>query len=199
MPAFDETPAPAEGPWLQAARERLARLPENPTPDDVDALLDRLVSLPWVPGCPDAGALAQSATSRRYRRHLIAGGPEQGYTALLIAWPPGYRTPLHDHDGLWGIELVLEGALAIEEFRKEDVSDDPRLDHQRTLILGIGDATSFTHDDYVHACRNLSAQRPALSLHVYGGVLDGYSTFHTSTNGRATATRRRAGIDTVMI
>ena len=84
MPAFDETPAPAEGPWLQAARERLARLPENPTPDDVDALLDRLVSLPWVPGCPDAGALAQSATSRRYRRHLIAGGPEQGYTALLI-------------------------------------------------------------------------------------------------------------------
>ncbi len=199
MQTTHETPIPADARWLGDTRERLRTLPRDPRQGDIEALRDRLSSLPWLPGCPDAARLAQHDSAQRYRRHLIGGGAADGWTALLIAWPPGHRTPLHDHDGLWGIELVLEGALAIEEFRKDGSGGEPRLEHERTLILGIGDATAFTQDDYVHACRNLSAQRPALSLHVYGGVLDGYSTFHTGMLGRATPTRRRAGIDAVMI
>lgn len=199
MATFDKKPVAVDHPWIHAARERLRALPKKPQQADIEALLGRLASLPWVNGCPGADALAQARTPQRYRRHLIDGDAERGYTALLIAWPPGHRTPLHDHDGLWGIELVLEGALVIEEFRKDDSIGEARLEHERTLILGIGDATSFTRPDYVHACRNLSAQRAALSLHVYGGELDTYSSFHTDTRGRATATRRRAGIDAVMI
>ena len=199
MQAINETALAADATWLAATRERLRALPRDPHQDDIEALRDRLSSLPWLRGCPDAAQLAPQDSTRHYRRHRIGGGAAQGWTALLIAWPPGHRTPLHDHDGLWGIELVLEGALAIEEFRKNDLDGEARLEHERTLILGIGDATAFTQDDYVHACRNLSAQRPALSLHVYGGVLDGYSTFHTGMFGRATPTRRRAGIDAVMI
>ncbi|MBN8481668.1 MAG: cysteine dioxygenase family protein [Xanthomonadales bacterium] len=199
MRTTDPTPLPADAGWLAAARERLGRLPRTALGHDIEALRDALSDLPWLPGCPDAARLARHDRGQRYRRHLIGGSAVHGWTALLIAWPPGHRTPLHDHDGLWGIELVLEGALAIEEFRKNDHDGEASLEHERTLILGIGDATAFTHEDYVHACRNLSAQRPALSLHVYGGVLDGYSTFHTGTLGRATPTRRRAGIDAVMI
>lgn len=199
MRIIDPTPPPADPAWLAAARERLRSLPADPRPHDIEALRDRLAPLPWLPHCPVAADLVRGDSAERYRRHLIGGDAARGWTALLIAWPPGHRTPLHDHDGLWGIELVLEGALAIEEFRKDDLDGEARIEHERTLILGIGDATAFTRDDYVHACRNLSAQRPALSLHVYGGVLDGYSTFHTGVNGRATPTRRRAGIDAVMI
>ena len=33
------------------------------------------------------------------------------YTGLIMVWPAGYSTPIHDHNGLWGIEWVLQGAL----------------------------------------------------------------------------------------
>jgi predicted metal-dependent enzyme (double-stranded beta helix superfamily) len=185
--------------WTRSLRLRIGTLPADPGPGDIENLLDRLTPVAWLAGCPDTRSLDLAHLPRRYRRHLVAGGSDDGYTALLIAWPPGYQSPVHDHAGLWGIELVLEGALAIEEFSRDGVAGEPALAHERTLILGIGDAASFTRPDYVHACRNLSSQQPALSLHVYGGVLDEYSAFHTSSRGRYTTTRQRAGIDAVMI
>jgi predicted metal-dependent enzyme (double-stranded beta helix superfamily) len=185
--------------WAEAVRIRIGDLPPQPDTWDIEQLRDRLTSVAWLSGSPTAASVEPSNLPRRYRRHLIATGSNSSYTALLIAWPPGYRTPLHDHDGLWGIELVIDGALAIEEFGKGGEAREPALEHQRTLILGIGDATAFTSPGYVHSCRNLSAQRTALSLHVYGGVLDEYSTFHTTTLGHYTATRQRASIDTVLI
>ncbi len=199
MADFQDNPFAADGPWIRTVRERLRALPAEAGTADIETLRDRLASLPWLAGCPEAALLARAGGAPQQRRHRIARDAGNGCTALLIAWPPGHRTPLHDHDGLWGIELVLEGALAIEEFRKDESSGATRLDHERTRILGIGDAISFTAADYVHACRNLSARRPALSLHVYGGELDAYSAFHTDTCGLATATRRRAGLDAVLI
>ncbi len=199
MATSHPNPGAVDPAWLHAARERLRELPHAPGPTDIEPLLDRLASLPWINACPSADALVQTRTPPRYRRLLIDGDARRGYTALLIAWPPGHRTPLHDHDGLWGIELVLEGALMVEEFRRSDTPGATFLEHERSLILGIGDAVSFANPDYVHSCRNLSVQRAALSLHVYGGKFDTYSAFNTDTLGRATATRRRAGIDAMMI
>lgn len=185
--------------WIDAVRLRIGALPESPDEHDIEALRERLTAVPWLADCPSAASAHYADLPRQYRRHLIADDPAHNYTALLIAWPQGYRTPLHDHDGLWGIELVIEGALAIEEFAKTGTPDDPTLAHERTLILGIGDATAFTGPGYVHSCRNLSAHKPALSLHVYGGVLDTYSAFHTHMLGRYTATRLRANIDSVLV
>ena len=184
--------------WADAVRTRIGELPHAPGQRDVENLLDRLIQVPWLPGCPCADTFDTDGPPRRYRRHLLASGARDGYSALLISWPPGHQTPLHDHDGLWGIELVLDGAIAIEEFTRSGMPRYPALEHRRTLILGIGDATKFTRGEYVHSCRNLSAQRQALSLHVYGGVLEEYSTFHTGLHGRCTTTRTRAIVDTVL-
>lgn len=185
--------------WAEAVRVRIGALPQNPDTWDIEQLRDRLTSIAWLSGCPSADTFETRFAPQRYRRHLIAADAAHGFTALLIAWPPGHRTPLHDHDGLWGIELVIDGALAIEEFSTSGEHAESTLGHQRTLILGIGDATAFAGAGYVHSCRNLSAQRAALSLHVYGGVLGEYSAFHTSTQGRYTTTRQRADIDAVLI
>jgi predicted metal-dependent enzyme (double-stranded beta helix superfamily) len=185
--------------WIQAVRVRIGDLPKNPDTWDIEELRDRLTSVAWLTDGPSVAALTPSDLPRQFRRHLIATGAEDRYTALLIAWPPGHRTPLHNHNGLWGIELVIDGALAIEEFQKSNIEHDPTLQHQRTLILGIGDAMAFSGTQYIHSCRNLSAQRMALSLHVYGGVLDEYSTFQTSSLGRFTETRQHATIDAALI
>lgn len=185
--------------WIEAVRIRIGDLPQQPDTWDIEQLRDRLTSVAWLTDGPAAASIEPSQVPRQYRRHLIASGADQSYTALLIAWPPGHRTPLHNHNGLWGIELVIDGALAIEEFVKGSDNREDALEHQRTLILGIGDATAFSGPGYIHSCRNLSAQRMALSLHVYGGVLDEYSTFHTSTLGQYTETRQCANLDAVLI
>ena len=53
-----------------------------------------------------------------------------------------------------------------------------------TVGGGIGDAAACSGRDYAHVCRNLSANRTALSLHVYGGALERYATYSKVRGGR---------------
>ena len=84
----------------------------------------------------------------------------------------------------------------------EDAVADPvrRLRRSRDIVftvtlLGIGDHTTFTEEDYAHRCRNLSAQRPTLSLHVYGGVLERYRAYDRDTEGRWDSAPQRAELE----
>jgi predicted metal-dependent enzyme (double-stranded beta helix superfamily) len=175
------------GTQLQAA---LLGLSSEVTSAEIDAVRQSLSSLVWLEGCPRAHR-ARSDEQLTYRRQLIGAAPDRAYTALLITWPPGHVTPVHDHSQLWGIELVLDGALEVREFVS---SGDESVDLQftRSVMLGAGDATTFIDPSYVHSCRNLSDTKPALSLHVYGGVLDDYRLFHQSEDGRFSTVRKRA-------
>ena len=56
-------------------------------------------------------------------RWLFEREREGRYTGLIMVWPPGYSTPIHDHDGLWGIEWVLQGALGVDDFEVVDRGD----------------------------------------------------------------------------
>ncbi len=118
---------------------------------------------------------------------------------MLIAWPPNHQTPLHDHGGLWGIELVLDGVLAVKEYQVGPDLGPVELRLQRTQILGAGDAAVFSGRDYVHSCRNLSPNRPALSLHLYGGALQSYATFAADEFGYCQPSRQQARCDAVTI
>ncbi len=89
-------------------------------------------------------------------------------------------TPIHDHDGLWGIELVIRGRLHVDEFLLEDGTPNKR----RALDLNLSEAAVFDRPDYAHACSNPSQDTPALSLHVYGGTLEHYATY--SAHGSVT-------------
>jgi predicted metal-dependent enzyme (double-stranded beta helix superfamily) len=115
-------------------------------------------------------AKAEEARSS-YRRWLVAEGSK--FSAILIGWPPGFTTPVHDHDGLWGIELVLCGTLHVEEFELD------RSGHRRMPALDLAPNTAaiFDNPKYAHACSNSSPTVPALSLHVYGGSLSAYTAY----------------------
>lgn len=185
--------------WSSALRNVTAGLGGDLSPDDVATLRDQLTELVWTDGCPRADSFFAKTQTPRYRRQMIAAAPDGGYTMLLIAWPPGYVTPLHDHSGLWGIELVLDGALQVEEFFSDGDIASPTLQPQRTLMLGSGDSAVFIDPAYVHRCRNLSLQHPALSLHVYGGVLDNYQSFVGVSHQQYRASPQRAVLDAVSI
>ena len=94
---------------------------------------------------------------------------------------------------------MLDGALEVEEFAIGGELEQPQLTAQRTLMLGTGDAAVFTGRRYAHRCRNLSPTRPALSLHVYGGVLDRYHAFQTDARGEYSASAHRASIDATLM
>lgn len=101
------------------------------------------------------------------------------YTGLVMVWPAGHATPIHDHAGLWGIEMVLQGALSVEDY---ELVADERGDTQPrfvgTTVLEEGQSCAFEGTvGHAHRCTNLSARRPAVTLHIYGGLLDTYRNF----------------------
>ena len=185
--------------WSRALREVTDGLYGEITPKEVTDLRDALTSLAWADGCPRAASFFAGKEAPRYRRQLIAAAADRSYTMLLIAWPPGYVTPLHDHAELWGIELVLDGALQVDEYFSDGDAQQPSLQPHRSLMLGSGDAAVFIYPSYVHRCRNLSAHQPALSLHVYGGVLDHYQSFVEVSDNLYRIAQQQAVLDAVSI
>lgn len=189
---------PIDTGWARAARAVVEQhLSDGTSAAVIEAMRERLLELAFRSDCPQADSLYAAGDVSRYRRHQLVAEPDLGYSCLLIQWPAGHATPLHDHDGLWGIELVLDGALQVEEFRKDESPGSNGLAQARTLVLGVGDAAAFADPRYVHRCRNLSARKPALSLHVYGGLLERFNTFEPDVAGRYQPSRYVTRVDTV--
>lgn len=182
--------------WLQEIRAALARLPQQPDLGAVREVANELAAGALRLDTAAARALTASvADYTHYHRHLVDGAGDGSYSTLLIAWPRSHRTALHDHAGLWGIELVLDGVLEVEEFRRGVGGARTDLVPERTIMLGVGDAAVFDGDAYVHRCANKSSTQSALSLHVYGGTLDAYHEFVAETDGRYAVRPQRARVD----
>jgi predicted metal-dependent enzyme (double-stranded beta helix superfamily) len=153
---------------------------------DMQRLARTLAAASLWDGCPRAGDLLIGTHDVAYRRISLGDHTRRGYEALLIIWPPSHATPVHDHDGLWGMECVLDGVLQVEAFDLA-LQEHPHLVERDTTVLGIGDHVAFSQADYAHRCRNLSSNCPTLSLHIYGGELNCYRSFHIEEEGRWTS------------
>jgi len=147
----------------------------------------------------DASALATRLARLRQRqrgfeRWLLAERSKPPVSVLVLAWPPNHATPVHDHAGLWGLEMTLVGALEVQSYRRDADSDELSL-HGRNW-LGPGDGIWFEGDrGQAHRCRNLSRHDTALSLHVYGGDLAEYFAYEQAEpTGRWVAQPRRSAI-----
>jgi hypothetical protein len=178
--------------WTQRVLTAVERTIGDDGVADVAQLARILSRAPWWEGCPTSDDASFGDADPRFRRASLRDAND--CSVLLIAWPPGYVTPIHDHDGLWGIELVLDGVLQVESFTMT-VTPALHLAPRDITLLGVGDHTTFTEEDYAHRCRNLSAQRPALSLHVYGGVLERYRAYDRNTEGRWDSAPQRAELE----
>jgi predicted metal-dependent enzyme (double-stranded beta helix superfamily) len=113
----------------------------------------------------------------RFERWQVGAPLGDDTSVLIMTWPPGHATPVHDHAGLWGLEITLYGALEVENWRRET---DGSLQLRHREWLGAGDATWFEDGDAgegLHRCRNLSRHDTALSLHVYGGDLAEFAAY----------------------
>ncbi|TAL95672.1 MAG: cysteine dioxygenase [Rhodanobacter sp.] len=109
-------------------------------------------------------------------RWLLAQRTQVPVSVMVMAWPANHCTPVHDHAGLWGLELTLVGAVEVQSWRHDP--DSGNLHPLGRDWLGPGDGTWFEGDqNHVHRCRNLSQHEAALTLHVYGGELTRYLAY----------------------
>ncbi len=120
------------------------------------------------------------ARRRGFERWLVAEYSRPAMSVLIMAWPPNHITPVHDHGGLWGLEVSLLGALEVQSYERDGQTGDLR--QLGRDWLGPGDGTWFEGSEtHAHRCRNLSQCDTALTLHVYGGDLAQYFAYEKAT------------------
>lgn len=174
---------PATAHWAQRILDTVDICLDKHGQVDVPRLAQQLASASTWEGCPHTEDVLDPADTSSYRRIALADHAARGYEALLIIWPPSHATPIHDHDGLWGMEIMLDGVLEVEAFDLS-LQEHPHLISRGASVIGIGDHLAFSQADYAHRCRNLSSNRAAVSLHIYGGALNSYRSYHPDEAGR---------------
>mgnify|MGYP006320140003 FL=1 len=86
-----------------------------------------------------------------YARRLLHRDEARGYNAIVMTWGPGQGTALHDHGGIWCVEGVVAGEMAVVQY--ELVTPATPAD---PAVAGIADVAG--PDDAPHA---VAAAAPA--------------------------------------
>jgi 3-mercaptopropionate dioxygenase len=127
-----------------------------------------------------------------YARNLVYEAPDASLSLYTLVWLPGQWTPVHDH-GSWGVVGVLEGVL--EERNYVRLSPDRGADEGIHLVrggvilLGRGAVTSFVpNPDHIHVTGVPSERARAVSLHLYGRMMNSFNTYDISSGTRQRVT-----------
>ena len=129
--------------------------------DEGSTLLAALVSHDdWLPEeCAQPHA-------QYYQQFLLYCDPLERFSVVSFVWGPGHTTPVHDHT-VWGLVGVLRGAEICEEFERSGGKQPMRKTGEHRIEAGGIDAVSPTVGD-IHTVSNALADRPSISIHVYG-------------------------------
>jgi len=141
------------------------------------AIRDRTVALP---------ARFHQVRSDGYARRLLHRDDALGYTAVVMTWAPGQRTPLHDHAGIWCVEGVVEGRMDVTQF---DLIDDAsgvdgayRFEAKGCVHAAVGSAGCLIPPFEYHVLAN-ALDTPSITLHVYGGEMTTCHVFEPIAGG----------------
>ncbi len=107
-----------------------------------------------------------------YARRLLYHSPDLGYTVLVMVWGPGQGTSLHDHSGMWCVEVVVEGRLGVSQFEMmEHDGERYRFEPRASVEAGVGSAGCLIPPYEYHTIKNVLDDGASISLHVYGGEM----------------------------
>jgi 3-mercaptopropionate dioxygenase len=128
---------------------------------EAQPLLEDLVTHDdWLPD-----AFAEPDPSR-YRQYLLHCDPLERFSVVSFVWGPGQTTPVHDHT-TWGMVGMMRGKERCQEYWIPGPGKAPEKTGEHFVEPGQIDLVSPTIGD-VHVVSNALADRPSLSIHVYG-------------------------------
>jgi 3-mercaptopropionate dioxygenase len=113
---------------------------------------------------PEAFAAADPA---RYRQYLLYCDPLERFSLVSFVWGPGQRTPVHDHL-MWGLVGMLRGSEEAVPYTRDPDAPKLRAGEPCRLRPGEVQAVSPKLGD-IHTVANALADRPSISIHLYGG------------------------------
>jgi len=118
-----------------------------------------------------------------YARRLLHRS-DLGYTAVVMTWGPGQRTPLHDHAGIWCVEGVVSGQMDVTQFDLVEAADEAyRFETRGCVHASVGSAGCLIPPFEYHILAN-PLETPSITLHVYGGEMTTCHVFEPAENGR---------------
>ena len=117
-----------------------------------------------------------------YARRLLHRDPRGRYSAIVMTWGPGQGTAVHDHGGLWCVEGVVDGEIAVTQYLvQQDTDGYYRVTPIGSLLAGTGSAGCLIPPTDHHVLANARPSRASVTLHVYGGDLDDCKVFLPAT------------------
>ena len=176
-PRVRRPPGPKIG-VLDLARE-LEKLPdERFTSDEVT---DFLMHHPVEPSSLEPFRLFRT---ERYTRNLVSGNDR--FEVILICWPEGVSTPIHNHEGQSCWVYVLSGKLAFTTYKWLGCERDKRVMHLELAshipVAAEGSLNVIDERDAIHRLSNeASFSDRALSLHVYAKPLTTCAIYDVNT------------------
>ena len=130
-----------------------------------------------------------------YARRLLYRSDALGYSAVVMTWAPGQRTPLHDHAGIWCVEGVVEGRMDVTQYDLvEELSDRYRFEARGCVHAAVGSAGCLIPPFEYHVLAN-AIDRPSITLHVYGGEMTECHIFEPAGDGRYIRRERKLAYD----
>ena len=111
-----------------------------------------------------------------YARHLLH--KTDRYTVVVMVWNEGQGTPIHDHDGKWCVECVYQGTIRVVSYDLIGSPDDELVAFRKEdeIYAGRGMAGALIPPFDYHVIENPHADL-AVTIHVYGGEMEGCDTF----------------------
>ena len=127
-----------------------------------------------------------------YARRLLHRDPQGRYSAIVMTWGPGQGTAVHDHGGLWCVEGVVDGEIAVTQYLvQQDADRYYRVTPIGSLLAGTGSAGCLIPPTDHHVLANARPSKASVTLHIYGGDLDDCKVFLPATpDGRYEETTR---------
>jgi predicted metal-dependent enzyme (double-stranded beta helix superfamily) len=117
-----------------------------------------------------------------YARRLLHRDPRGRYSAIVMTWGPGQGTAVHDHGGLWCVEGVVDGEIAVTQYLVQQETDGYyRVTPIGSLLAGTGSAGCLIPPTDHHVLANARPSRASVTLHIYGGDLDDCKVFLPAT------------------
>ncbi len=119
-------------------------------------------------------AHAHESSADKYARHLLYRDPQGRFVVAAMVWRPGQGTPIHDHDGSWGLLGLVQGSLRVVNYHPQTDEVSPgavplQPDPPHQPCAGSDQSVCGCAD--VHQVQNLGDQL-AVSVHVYARDID---------------------------
>ncbi|HDR7432570.1 TPA: cysteine dioxygenase family protein, partial [Bacillus toyonensis] len=139
----------------------------------IETLLEELLEKKtWLP------LDKQKSNSAQYARHLLYEDPLKRFEVLALVWKDGQSTPLHDHDGTWGVEGVFSGRIMVQNFvqTKQLGNSLSYLTHTGNLYLGEGETDKVIPPADCHILE-ISENESVITIHIYGKRLEKFKVY----------------------